>query len=127
MNLLFYIALIGLILTLYSIYVKKKLEKVKNYRPICDINENISCTKAFKSKYYSILLIPNTYYGLAYYLSVMLLSFNNQNLIFYFSVPALIFSIYLAYITYFKLKNFCLVCSGVYIINFLIPLVSLYY
>ena len=51
----FYIATFasfGLFVALYSIYVKKKFnENPKSYRALCDINENMSCTRVLNSKY----------------------------------------------------------------------------
>lgn len=51
----FYIATFGsfgVLVSLYSIYVKKKFTtNPKSYRALCDINENISCTRVLTSKY----------------------------------------------------------------------------
>ncbi|XP_017015657.2 vitamin K epoxide reductase complex subunit 1 isoform X1 [Drosophila takahashii] len=41
----------GVVISVYSLYVKVKLEEDKNYRPMCDVNENISCSIVFKSVY----------------------------------------------------------------------------
>jgi hypothetical protein len=43
---------LGLLVALYSIYVKKKFnENPKTYRALCDINGNMSCTRVLNSKY----------------------------------------------------------------------------
>lgn len=42
-------ALLGLGLTLYTLYVEFEIESNKNYKALCDISEKVSCTKAFKT------------------------------------------------------------------------------
>lgn len=42
---------IGLVLSLYAYKVEISKENDANYTAICDINEYISCTKAFMSEY----------------------------------------------------------------------------
>ncbi len=120
MSILLPLGVLGLALTLYAIYVKNKSEEEKNYKPYCDINKHISCTKAFKSKYFTVFYFPNTVYGLFYYITVIILSYRLAHFIFYVSIPAVIFSLYLAYLSYFKQKNFCLVCTATYIISFML-------
>jgi len=46
----------GLAISVYSLYVKMKLEEDENYRPMCDVNENISCSLVFKSVYVKLYL-----------------------------------------------------------------------
>lgn len=42
--------LVGLLLSLYALYVEIKAEANDNYEAMCDINEYISCSKVFTSK-----------------------------------------------------------------------------
>lgn len=44
------ICLVGLGLSIYSYVIEQATENDKNYKAMCDISENVSCTKAFKSK-----------------------------------------------------------------------------
>ncbi|XP_017044382.2 vitamin K epoxide reductase complex subunit 1 isoform X1 [Drosophila ficusphila] len=41
----------GFVISVYSLYVKMKLQEDESYRPLCDVNENISCSLVFKSDY----------------------------------------------------------------------------
>jgi len=119
------LAIVGLLLSIYSVYVKKKISKIKNYKALCDISKNVSCTKAFSSKYGSLVSLPNSVYGIFFYLIIIFLAnYGLFSFIFYLSLIATIGSIYLAYVSYFKLKNYCVVCGGVYVINFLIFIFS---
>jgi uncharacterized membrane protein len=115
------LALIGLFLSVYAYNVKKQAEKNKNYKPLCDISKNISCTKAFTSKYVNLTPISNMVWGVLFYTIIYVLA--GKSLTTYIqilAIPAVIASIYLAYVSYIKQKNFCLVCTGVYVINILI-------
>ncbi|AJF61727.1 TPA: hypothetical protein HA239_01460 [Candidatus Woesearchaeota archaeon] len=113
------LSLLGLLLSVYALYVKER-SKDKKYRPLCDISRNISCTKAFSSRYYNRFLVPNPVIGGIYYTAIIALSFTYPWFVFYASIPALLFSVYLAYVSYAKQKNFCLVCSSIYLINILL-------
>jgi len=116
---------IGFFLSLYAVYVKRKASKSKNYKPICDISKNISCTKAFKSSYGRLLVLPNSVYGILFYLLIYILAIsNNIDVIFYLSIFATIGSIYLAYISYIKQKNYCVVCTATYLVNILLLIFS---
>lgn len=118
-------AIIGLLLSIYTLYVEKKMEKSKNYKALCDISDKISCTKAFGTNYGHILGISNAIPGIGFYILILILTYYNQlNFIFYFSALSFLASIYLAYIIYFKLKNFCLVCNGIYVVNLLLLIFS---
>jgi vitamin-K-epoxide reductase (warfarin-sensitive) len=116
------LSFLGLTLSFYAIYVRNKSIEVKGYKPLCDINKNISCTKAFKSKYYEIFGIPNTVLGIFYYAIAFLMSNRYPHYLFFISLPVLLFTFYLGFISYFKQKNFCLVCNAIYIINILLTI-----
>ncbi len=117
-----YIVLIfGLLLSVYAFFVEKKIEKSKLYKPLCDISKKISCTSSFSSKYGSLAGVSNSLAGIFFYLIVVFLAFIGQlNYIFYLAIISVIGSIYLAYIQITKIKSFCFVCSGIYIVNLLL-------
>ncbi|KAH8328861.1 hypothetical protein KR074_007281 [Drosophila pseudoananassae] len=46
-----WICAFGLAISLYSFYVKLKLGKDENYKPICDVADYVSCSLVFKSNY----------------------------------------------------------------------------
>ena len=115
------LAIVGFILSLYSFYVEKRLEKNSSYSPTCDITQKVSCSVAFTSKYAKIFGINNSILGLIFYSAIILLSLTSFAwLILYFAASSVLITFYLAYISYFKLKNFCLVCSTIYLVNLLI-------
>ena len=119
------LAIIGFLLSLYAFSIEKKSEKEKKYKPICDISDKISCTKAFSSKFGKTFGLSNSIYGIIFCIVIFLLAlFGLINYIFYLSIPSVIYSIYLAYILYFKVKSFCLVCNGIYLVNILLLIFS---
>ena len=119
MNPISIFAIIGSILSFYALYVKWKAHD-KKYKPLCDFKENISCTKAFTSRYGKLAVLPNPLYGLFFYTLLFFLI----DYAFYFGLIALPITIYLAYVSYVKQKNFCLICNGIYLINILILIFS---
>lgn len=119
------LALIGFILAVYAFIVERKIKQDKSYIPICDINKNFSCSENFKSKYAHTFRIKNSAAGIFFYLLVVILALANQiQIIFYLSIPAILFTIYLAFTSFFIIKNFCPVCTLTYIVNFLIVTLS---
>ena len=119
------LAILGLILSIYSLYVEKKLEAQKSYSPVCDISKTISCSAAFESKYSKTFGVKNSLLGSGFYVLVLLLSVTSfAPLILYLAAFGMLTTIYLAYSSYFKLKNFCLVCTSIYIISLLLLILS---
>ncbi len=119
------LSIIGILLSLYALYVEKKVEKNKNYSAACDINDRMSCTKAFKSGYAKTFGIQNSVLGVVLYLVIiMLLLAGRVDFVFYISVLSIIASIYFAYVLYAKVRSFCVVCHGIYLVNILILIFS---
>jgi len=112
------LAVIGFLIASYTLYVRHKL-KAGDYKPVCDISETISCSRAIESEYATTLILPNALLGLGYYAVTFILAFINLRFVFYLAIPSVLFTIYLMYIS-FKMKNACLVCIATYIVNFLI-------
>ncbi len=116
---------LGLILSLYSFYVEKKIAKNKKYSPLCDISSKASCKKSFTSKYGHIFLVSNSLLGIGFYLVALLLTFSSfASLIFYMALPSMLMTLYLAYISFFIQKNFCLVCTSIYLVNILVLILA---
>ena len=107
----------GFLISAYALYVRDKVLKPPSYSPICDISARISCSKALGSRYSRTLGIPNPLAGLLFYTLLFVLSFSNMHLAIYPAAAAALFSLYLAYISYIKQKNFCLVCTLTYLVN----------
>lgn len=119
------ISIIGLVLSAYAYYVERRSSSEKKYKAVCDISDRMSCSKAFRSSYGSHMGISNSVLGVGFYLIVGLLSyFSFDNLVFYLSAISVIGSVYLAYVLYFKLKNLCIVCTSIYIVNIILLILS---
>lgn len=125
---------VGLLLSLYALHVEISKEKDENYTAYCDINENMSCSRVFGSRYGkgfgflgillgndSILNLPNPVYGIVFYGSLMVLgevdSYRVNTLQLGMAILSNIGSGYLAYILYFILHDLCLVCVTTYFVN----------
>ncbi len=136
---------IGVLAALYAIYVEDRSEHVVGYVPMCEIGPNASCTMVLKSDYArmaikylhlddnSMFNVPNTYYGLLFYVAVMLYGCYPFTLIPYRETMLLIaasgsmlMSAVLAYILKYVLKNFCAICVFTYVVNTAIFCAALY-
>ena len=142
LTLLLYVA--GLGLSGYALFVEQAKEADKDYVALCDINENVTCSKVFTSKYGKgfglvamitgddnhILNQPNSIYGLIFYSLMGLLYLCGSrsrflaSLQFYAFIVANGMSCYLGYILYFVLKDMCVVCVSTYAVNFLLLLLT---
>lgn len=112
------LAIIGVLLSAYAVHVEKCLRKDESCKVACDINDRVSCTRAFGSRYGSLLGISNGKIGILFYLAVLVAATYEQwNLVFYLAVLSVIGSIGLAYILYARLQTFCLVCTTIYAVN----------
>tara|TARA_Y100000034_G_scaffold124492_1_gene172729 strand:- start:3140 stop:3532 length:393 start_codon:yes stop_codon:yes gene_type:complete len=119
------LAVVGLLLSIYSLYIEKKLKVQTSYSPVCDISKEVSCSAAFTSEYSKTFGITNSILGIGFYVLVLLLSVTSYaSFILYLAIAGILASIRLAYISYFKLKNFCVVCTGIYIISLLLLILS---
>ena len=120
------LAILGILLSSYALYVKGKAESDKSYIPLCDINKHISCTRAFLSREGSMTGLPNPLLGIIFYALIFLFDvMEYRNALWYLSLIALAGSLYLADVSYVRQKNFCLVCTAIYIINFLLVVVQI--
>lgn len=119
------LAFVGALLSGYGLKVRRVATEDPNYKPLCDISENISCTKALLSKEGSLTGLPNPYLGMMIYMGIILLaSFDYIKIICYIAIGLVTISVYLAYISYIKQKNFCLLCTAIYLINVGLLIVS---
>ncbi|XP_026280426.1 vitamin K epoxide reductase complex subunit 1-like protein 1 [Frankliniella occidentalis] len=134
---LFILCAAGVGASYYSIFVEKALEQNEKYQAMCDINDQLNCSKVFGSKYAKgfgvvgkylgekhILNQPNGVYGVAFYGLLALLSLINVS--FLVNIQLLLaflsngLSVYLGYLLLYVIKSICVVCVGTYVINFLI-------
>jgi len=116
-NLIYLLALIGILLSLYTIYLFRKVSKDQNATAVCDINNRFSCTEVAKSPDAKIFGIPNGVFGIGFYILIALLWF--LQFFFYAKILAILGLIMTFYFIYklYKLHKICIVCCGIYIVN----------
>lgn len=129
------LCIIGIAICIYASDIERSHGKVKR---ACDVSESMSCTLVLTSKYghmakllfgldeKSFFNMSNAQYGLFFYIGLLLFQFYPFTMIPYHDILFLIgtftsvlASVGLAWILYFKLRNFCMVCVCMYIINLL--------
>uniref|UniRef100_A0A1A9WWP4 vitamin-K-epoxide reductase (warfarin-sensitive) n=1 Tax=Glossina brevipalpis TaxID=37001 RepID=A0A1A9WWP4_9MUSC len=128
---------VGLCVSIYATYVEVKAENNNNYKALCDLSPKVSCTAVFNTPYgksfgllsYLFKDIPNRWnppnglLGIIYYLGFIYSTFFQHHSVFilqiFLCVCSNLLSIYLAYLLYYVLKNFCVICISIYVINFL--------
>ncbi len=104
---------------------------------LCRINERLDCISTALSPYSLIVGIPNSAFGIAFYITAILLVAlqlrssrpvfkNARNYIFLLSIIGLIYSLYLGAISSFVLRNFCLYCTVLYVLNFILFLLAFF-
>jgi len=130
---------LGMVLSLFAFYVEVKKHQDESYVALCDINEKVSCSKVFTSKYGkgfgllqffleedSPLIQPNPVYGIIFYFINFLLGLGNYMFLaqiqFVMCILANCGSVYLGYILYFILQDMCIVCISTYVVNFMLLL-----
>ena len=117
-------AIIGFLLSIYAYYVGKKAEKQADYHAVCDISDTMNCAKVVGGEYGKTAGISNSIGGMLFYILIIILISFNLTFVFYLAVLSILGSLYLAYIQYFKIKKFCLICSSIYIVNILLLIFS---
>lgn len=119
------VALLGFLASLYIFLIEQKMKQNASYKPLCDISDKISCTKPILSEYNKIFTISNAITGMMFYAAIVVLAlFNFIYPIFCLALGACAMSIYLSFIMFRKLKSICLICFSVYLINFILLVVS---
>ena len=122
---IYVLALAGLLISLYAFYVQRRLRSTPSFSPLCDLKKNISCSKAFTSNAGYILGPSNIILGLIFYPVIIIVHYLGlTQYVYAFTFSAVIVSAYLAYLSYVKQKNFCLVCSAIYLINIALFIVA---
>ncbi|XP_007948458.1 vitamin K epoxide reductase complex subunit 1 [Orycteropus afer afer] len=130
----FALCLAGLVLSLYALHVKAAHARDKDYRALCDVGTSISCSRVFSSRWGrgfglvepvlgpdSVLNQSNSIFGCIFYTLQLLLGCLRGRwasvLLVLSSLLSLVGSVYLAWILFFVLYDFCFVCITTYAIN----------
>lgn len=112
---------LGFLISLYTYNTELNLKKNKRYKPICDVNNKLSCSKTLTSKFGHLAGFSNSLGGIFFYILILILAnYNLNNYVFYLSIPGFIGTIYLAYLSLIRLKTYCLICNFIYVINILL-------
>jgi vitamin-K-epoxide reductase (warfarin-sensitive) len=115
------LAVLGMIISLYTNVLEQKIKKTPSYKPVCDLSDTISCTKPMKSKYASIFYISNAWLAFAFYVLVFVFAaLHQQTFLLITVIVGCLMSCYFAYLLYFKIKALCLLCTSMYVINVLL-------
>jgi uncharacterized membrane protein/protein-disulfide isomerase len=118
-------ALLGLAASGAATYVHYNLIRNPDYSSFCDITATISCKEAYLSRYGSVAGVPVAVGGLVFFAGVLLLLWASRgNSAVSDSAPAYLFAastlalavvLYLAYASFFILKEVCPLCVTTYV------------
>ncbi|XP_060768925.1 vitamin K epoxide reductase complex subunit 1-like protein 1 [Neoarius graeffei] len=133
----FLVCLLGILLSVYAVHVEREKSRDANYQALCDLSNSVSCSKVFGSRWgrgfgllgsifgnNSAINQSNSVYGLLFYVFQLLLGLTVSAMaaliLMTTSIVSVIGSVYLAYILYFVLKDFCIICITTYALNFIL-------
>lgn len=120
-NIIIGLAALGFVISLYTYLIEQKIRNNSEYKPVCDISDRISCSKVINSEYSNIFFFSNAIAGMLFYAGVVILALLSlTQLLLIASIASCVFTCYLAYLLYFKIKSYCILCTSLYIINFAI-------
>lgn len=120
------LALVGLASAASSLYMHYQLVANPDYTSFCDINESVSCTQLYQSRFGSIRGIPVALGGMFWFGATLLFALGHargsadsrQNIAAYmlvWSTIGLSVAMYMAYASIFVLRTFCVLCGVVYL------------
>ena len=125
---IFIFSVIGLCISMYIYSIEQKLKKNPNYKPMCDVSDSVSCTKPMKSNYAQMFYISNSVISMIFYSVLAVFSLLGMHkIIFFLVVAGCIVSCILAYFLYFRIKSLCILCTSLYIINFILLYLSMHH
>lgn len=124
-KLLVVFALLGLGASVAATYVHYNLIQNPDYSSFCDINATVSCKQAYLSRYGSVGGVPVAVGGIIFFAWVLLMVWGSRGksaikdsapaYIFAGSTLALAVVLYLAYASFFILKEVCPLCVATYV------------
>lgn len=114
-----FLALLGFGVSAYAYILERRIKRNAQYKAACDLSDQISCTKTFKSPYAKMLFgISNAVVGMVFYAAMFIIAvLGLTKVAFLGAIAVCIASIGLAYILIFKLQTVCLICTTIYGIN----------
>ena len=118
-------AVLGLGASSAATYVHYNLIRNPDYTSFCDINTTVSCKAAYLSKYGSVAGVPMAVWGIIFFAWVLLMVWGARDrsaiadsavgYIFAASTVGLAVVLYLAYASFFVLKEVCPLCVTTYV------------
>ncbi|RUS89762.1 hypothetical protein EGW08_002465 [Elysia chlorotica] len=140
-NATLFLCLLGMCISVFAMYIEILKEKNPNYVALCDINSYITCSRVLTSRYSkgfglvekifsktSLLNQPNSVYGMAFYtfMATLAVSSSSSSAVVQTiaGIVANLGSVYLGYILFFILQDFCVVCVSLYVVNFFLLVIS---
>ncbi|XP_006880867.1 PREDICTED: vitamin K epoxide reductase complex subunit 1-like protein 1-like [Elephantulus edwardii] len=131
----------GILLSIYAYHVEHEKERDPEHRALCDLGPWVKCSAALTSRWGrgfgllgsifgkdGVLNQPNSVFGLIFYILQLLLGMTASAvaalILMTSSIASVVGSLYLAYILYFVLKEFCLICVTTYVLNFILLVVN---
>ncbi|PKN03785.1 hypothetical protein CVU75_00520 [Candidatus Dependentiae bacterium HGW-Dependentiae-1] len=122
------LAILGFVISLYAYFIEKKIAQNAAYKPVCDISATISCSKPILSSYGKLFGISNALLGVGYYfLFLVLLVLQAKITLYVLALIAFLFSLYFAWLLYFRIRALCILCTTTYVINILLLSLSFIY
>jgi uncharacterized membrane protein len=122
-NLVQYLSLIGIIITIYLTWVHYTLVQVA-----CPETNVINCAKVLSSAYSTVYHVPLTLFGLFYFLVFFIVSFfkKYEIFLFIFSIIGVLSVFALVYIEIGIIKSICIYCSSIHLLVLLIFFILMY-
>ncbi|XP_053940783.1 vitamin K epoxide reductase complex subunit 1-like protein 1 [Cuculus canorus] len=131
----------GILLSLYACHLEREKGRDLHYQALCDLSERVRCSAAITSRWGrgfgllgsifgkdSAINQSNSVFGLVFYILQMLLGMTASAvaalILMTSSIVSVVGSLYLAYILYFVLKEFCIVCVITYLLNFILFIIN---
>ncbi|XP_007894765.1 vitamin K epoxide reductase complex subunit 1-like protein 1 isoform X1 [Callorhinchus milii] len=136
------VCLLGVLLSLYAYHVESdRAGQPGHAAAMCDLSERVSCTSVLGSRWGrgfglveiifgtdSALNQPNSIYGLIFYTLQLLLGMTVSAMaaliLMTSSIVSVVGAMYLSYILYFVLKDFCIICIAMYILNIILLIIN---
>ena len=120
------LSLAGLVAAASSSYAHVQLLQDPGYTSFCDINEGISCTQVYQSRFGSFRGVPVALGGVFWFVGVLLFAWadargpresrgNVGAYLIVWSTLGLSVTMYMAYASFLVLQTVCILCSVVYV------------
>ncbi len=119
------LALAGLTSAASSLYMHYQLVADPTYTSFCDVNQTVSCTQLYQSRFGSVRGVPVALGGVFWFGATLLFTLGHERgpaqsrehmatYMLVWSTVGLSVAMYMAYASFFVLRTFCILCGVVY-------------